>query len=232
VPWNFFLLPLLGGYCLIHIFHFFRFRAQRLDGYRLLLECGLAGVALTVASRGAVSLLNLTGPGRWLKELSGSAPIPYAGTALGALIIGVFVPFAGNFVFSEKWAKNRALKRNKNLFVNLLHNAASSGHPIQVTLDNRKWYMGIVNESPNLDPQEQYFRIIPILSGYRDAETLQIVPALFYEPAYATKDKNDFAVTIPVSSVKLASLFDRDAYLNYFARQPKKPRPEKGGTSH
>jgi hypothetical protein len=63
------------------------------------------------------------------------------------------------------------------------------------------------------------------LSGYRDVETLQIVQGVFYEAAYATKDKNDFAVTIPVNSIKSASLFDRGAYLKYFA--PKKRRGAK-----
>ena len=168
-------------------------------------------------------LVKLTPFGHLLKQICWSlAPIPYATTATIALIIGLGLPLITNLVVSEKWAKNKVLQRNKNLFVNLLHNAALSGHPIQVTLDSRKWYMGIVNESPNLDPQEQYFRIIPILSGYRDPETLQIVQGVFYEPAYTTRDKNDFAVTIPVASVKLASLFDRQAYADYFAPKGRK----------
>jgi hypothetical protein len=151
VPWNLLLLPLLGGYALIHIFHFFRFRAQRLDGYRLLLECGLAGTALVFVSR--LVVLDRTPLGGSLKSFCWSlAPIPYAATAAGALMIGIVLPLIASFAFSEKWARNLVLRRNRNLFANLLHNAAISGRPIQVTLDSRKWDMGIVNESPNLDP--------------------------------------------------------------------------------
>jgi len=50
MPTNLLLLPLVGGYCLTHFCYYFRFRSQRLDGYRLLLESALAGILLAILS--------------------------------------------------------------------------------------------------------------------------------------------------------------------------------------
>lgn len=51
MPWNLLLLPLLAGYCALHICHFFRFRAQKQDGNRLLFESALAGIPLLILGR-------------------------------------------------------------------------------------------------------------------------------------------------------------------------------------
>src|ERR1700744_5570854 len=44
-------LSLLAGYAFVHLFYFTRFRSQRLDGYRLLIEAGVVGVVLYAAGR-------------------------------------------------------------------------------------------------------------------------------------------------------------------------------------
>ena len=45
------LLPLLGGFLFFHLTHFFRFAAQRLDGYRLLFQSAIAGTFLSILAR-------------------------------------------------------------------------------------------------------------------------------------------------------------------------------------
>jgi hypothetical protein len=99
-----------------------------------------------------------------------------------------------------------------------------------VTLDNRKWYMGYVLDSPNLDPQEQYFAVIPVLSGYRDPDTLVISETVLYESAYEEGlDKNAFAVTLPIANVRMASFFQKDAYERFFAARSRRRRPKPRG---
>jgi hypothetical protein len=51
MPYNLLLLPLLGGFLFIHLTHFFRFGAQRLDGYRLLFQSAIAGICLSALAR-------------------------------------------------------------------------------------------------------------------------------------------------------------------------------------
>ena len=51
MPTNLLILPLLGGFLLVHIWHLSRFRSQRLEGYRLLMETAIAGVILVTFAR-------------------------------------------------------------------------------------------------------------------------------------------------------------------------------------
>jgi hypothetical protein len=51
MPTNLLLLPLLGGYWFLHTLYYTRFRSQRLDGYRLLMESAFAGLLLTLVAR-------------------------------------------------------------------------------------------------------------------------------------------------------------------------------------
>ena len=46
-------------------------------------------------------------------------------------------------------------------------------------MDNRKWYVGWLTQSPNLDPQELYFQLLPFISGYRDKDTLVTHRSIF-----------------------------------------------------
>jgi hypothetical protein len=60
MPYNLLLLPLIGGFLFVHLTHFFRFGAQRLDGYRLLFQSAIAGICLSAAARLIDLLIDLT----------------------------------------------------------------------------------------------------------------------------------------------------------------------------
>lgn len=226
MPYNLLLLPLLGGYCFVHFCYYFRFRSQRLDGYRLLIESAIAGLALVLVSRGLVCVLRGTYLSAFLKSHWDSfSPFPYSATASGAVLLGLALPFFVNLFCNESCAKNKILRRHGNALLTFLHNAARLRKPIAVTLESRKWYMGYVRDSPNLDPQEQYFALIPILSGYRDSQSLVVKQTVFYEMAYRHgEDRNDFAITIPLNSVKSAHFFKQDVYERFFATKRRSPR--------
>lgn len=51
------LLPLLGGYGFIHLFYFTRFRAQTLEGHRLIFEAAMWGFGFVLPARVLTSLL-------------------------------------------------------------------------------------------------------------------------------------------------------------------------------
>ena len=99
----------------------------------------------------------------------------------------------------------------------LLHSAVKANQPIAVTLENRRWYVGYITEFPNLDPLEQCFSLIPVLSGYRESESLRVKGPTFYDPVYEKIDKNKFAVTIPLDSVRVANFFDQAVYAKFFS---------------
>lgn len=224
MPPNLLLLPLLGGYCFLHFCYYYKFRAQRLDGYRLLLEAALAGCVLAALSRLMILGLKfiVLGPAlqsAWVQF----SPFPFSGTAVVALLAGIVFAKLTNLIWNEEKAKSKVLERHGNALFQLLHAAASKRRPIAVTLDTRKWYMGFVRDSPNLDPQEQYFALIPILSGYRSQDTLAVTETVFYDIAYDDGlNKNDFAVILPLASIKTAGYFDKDVWNRYFASKVRK----------
>lgn len=101
MPTNLLLLPVLGGFCFVHFCYFLNFRAQRLDGYRLLLESALYGLLLTLPAH----LITYYWPrysdtgGRVREEwghLFGNAPL--SGTASLSLLLGLFLPFVINWL--------------------------------------------------------------------------------------------------------------------------------------
>jgi hypothetical protein len=107
-----------------------------------------------------------------------------------------------------------------NALTRLLYSACDQGRLISVSLSNRKWYVGYVAESVNLEPRELHFRLLPVLSGYRDKDTLKARQVVDYREVYAKliDDVNltDFVVTLALADVQDARLFDERVYKEHF----------------
>ena len=254
MPTNVLILPLLAGYWFVHISYWFRFRAQRQDGYRLLLESGSAGIVFVAISRGGISLAKLSGVGMHAKAMwEGIAPIPYLGTAVGSICVAVFLAWASNYRVTNGFvdfvkrlrrrrrralfglralrrvkshnlekARNSQITAHGSSLTQLLHHADLQTELVSVTLANGKWYVGFVAEAINLDPQEAYFRILPIISGYRKRDTLEPTRTVYYPAIYDRPgvDSRDFVLTLPVKDVLIASLFDANANEDHFSARP------------
>ncbi len=220
MPYNLLLLPLLGGFLFFHLTHYFRFGAQRLDGYRLLLQTAIAGTCLAVIAR----LLDffferLLGLNVFDRIWEVFSPFPFSGTSALSLVLGPSLAVIWNFFLGKEEAKEIEIRKHGNAFTQLLLRAQKGKQLLSVTLDNRKWYVGWVTESPNLDPQELYFRLLPYRSGYRDKDNLNTVYTTFYDGALkeSSFDQEELIVTLPLKDVKTANLFDEDLYNDYFA---------------
>lgn len=220
MPYNLLLLPLLGGFLFFHIAHYFRFSAQRLDGYRLLLQTAVAGTCLEIIARFLGLLYDLL-PGSDVAEATWShfVPFPYAATSLLALLLGPLAAVIWNSFVGKEEAKEIEIRKHGNAFTQLLLRAQKERQLVSITLDNRKWYIGWITESPNLDPQELYFRLLPYRSGYRDSDNLKTIYTTFYDEALTETSlyKEDLIITLPLKDVKAANLFDEDLYNDYFA---------------
>ena len=120
MPTNLLLLPLVGGYWFLHAFYFTRFRSQRLDGYRLLVESAIAGILLTFIARPMVFAVNLSPSLRSTWDSLAPLDIPYFGTACVAALMGFTVPYALNFTLERTGllprleAQQRAIQRYGN----------------------------------------------------------------------------------------------------------------------
>lgn len=261
MPANLFLVPFLAGYLFVHICNRFRFRAQFLDGYRLLIESAIAGVVLLGLSRVFTLMLGWISPGLrafWHQRIIPDPNLAYMGTAIGTIILGVFLPVADNrrprlgictgVVRSTLLARRtrkirRSVRRIRSAYqanrrealdseillhgnglTRLLHEAGTYGSLISVTLSSRKWYVGYVAEAVNLEPKEVCFRLLPMISGYRDKDTLRFVRQVYYRPVYekiraAGESLSGFVVTLSLKDVHDAREFDERIYEDEFAVQ-------------
>lgn len=253
------LLPLLGGYLFIHFCYRFSFRAQALDGYRLLFEATVAGFTLFLPCRVIVYLLGQGWPA--LRDFwygaGGHEPLlsSVALTLLAApLVAYVWNLCEGTRAWPGSWdeeislgalldagrerALSWAVKRWGNTLQNLLHGAAkraNSKEPALVclTMKDRKAFVGWIAKSPNLRANDAYVSLIPVMSGYRHKDTLDLNFSVFYPvERYFEGDgslsADEFITSLPVAEITSARFFDLDLYFERFAPDADEPAGDQG----
>ena len=225
MPYNLLLLPLMGGFLFLHVSHLHRYRAQRLENYRLLFESAVVGTVLLTVARFLIVVGTYTPAAHWLAYWWGVySPFANGDTAAMALLLGPLSAWWLNLRISKLEAKRRAVAKHGDLLLKLLSAAEQRDQMISVTLANSKWYVGFVRDSPSLDPQERYFQVLPVMSGYRKRDTLETVPIVFYDDALRAVQSEELAITLPLADVKIANMFDVDRYYDLFANPtPKAP---------
>jgi hypothetical protein len=221
MPQGLLIVPLLGGFLFLHLSHVFRFRTQRYDGYRILFASAVAGLVLLILGRAAVLLFSAVPV---VNGLAGRAwfafsPFPHSDSCAWSLALAPLLAAATNRLIGLEEAKDMqiAQRRQADALTRLLHTAARDARLLSLTLDSRKWYVGYVAEAPNLNPEEKYFRLLPLLSGYRDKDTLETYRTVFYEDLLETEEAENFVITLPLADVKTANFFDPDVYEGYFS---------------
>lgn len=220
MPYNLLLLPLLGGFLFFSTAHLFWFGAQRLEGYKLLFQSAVAGVILSFFARIIVLAIAYTAIGPWVEaRWSAFSPFPFSATSALSMVLGPIAAMILNVFIDTDEAKDIEVRRNGNPLIRLLYSAAKEGFLVSITMDNRKWYVGWILESPSLLPAERYFRLLPYMSGYRDQSTLETFRTVFYEDVLNSPeiDKGELVLTLPIDSVKIAGRFNENAYNEYFA---------------
>jgi hypothetical protein len=220
MPYNLFLLPLIGGFLFVHFAHYFRFAAQRMDGYRLLFQSAIAGVALSAVARSADLLINLSSLGPPVRKLwNVFSPFDYSAASALSLLLGPILAILLNLFIGTEKAKDVEIREHGNLLIKLLHRAEREKRLISITLDTRKWYVGWVAESPNLEPQELYFRLLPFSSGYRDKDTLETRQTVYYDAVLQdnSRDQSELVITLAMKDVKIAGFFNDEIYDEFFA---------------
>ena len=139
-----------------------------------------------VFARAATYVAGLTPPGKWLaSQLALLAPFEWIGTGLLAFFLG---PIAARLLNGGKQGRDlekRVLIEDYDSgFLRLAQKALGSERPLMLTMDNRKVYVGYVVRTPPLNPHNPHIGLLPILSGYRTEDTLELCITTNYLPAY------------------------------------------------
>lgn len=112
--------------------------------------------------------------------------------------------------------------RNYDGLLRLVIEAASMQKPLRLSLKSRKIYVGLVMEEQFESGDLDYVLIIPLISGYRDEDTLDIFFDCNYVSVYekhglVSEDElsekkllklNDFRLAIKVSEIESVSFFE------------------------
>lgn len=196
-----------------------------MDGYRLLLYCSVAGAIILAASRAIIifakifPLYTMVRP-RWDQV----ADVPYLGTFLLCLPLSYLSAKLLNLRVDANKIRESEVENRGDLLMRLLQRALNEERMVSITLETRKWYAGYVFEAPNLRPSENYFSLIPVLSGYRDKDTLEARRTLAYNHLFESgeMDPEDLVIILPIESVRTANLFDPKLYDDHFSSEKNK----------
>ncbi len=96
---------------------------------------------------------------------------------------------------------------------------------VHLTLADGKFHIGIIPSlTPNPVTSNAFVRILPMVSGYRDADTKELQFTTFYEDVYAelVTEPNfkeewlaGFLKVLPVASIVSANRFDPAMYVRF-----------------
>ena len=190
MPWNLLLIPLAGGYYILTRSHLFKFKQQRLDKQRLLLDSVLLGIALVSFTFILKFCSNfvLHGVYEWVHD-----QLPYKenhfGTVFCSIIFSILFVEASNRCYKVTDQTKKAIEDIGSELEKMLMIAFEKKLLLQFTLDTGKVYVGWVTKLP-VPTITDYIQIIPALSGYRS-----IKGSLSFTTNYAGVYKEHFGKT-------------------------------------
>lgn len=213
------LIPSLAGYWFLQNANFTRFNNYRLSGYHLLFRSALAGIFLTVAAHTIAVLLNLHAP-QLRSFLYSYVPLDYVDTAILTILLAIAAPPVINkIIYSEEKAAKRAAETYGDLIETVIASAFVQRKLLELSLKNRKSYIGVVLHRSITKRGQSDVTLIPMASGYRSEDTLELHITTHYASIIdkwmeqGDNDIRDFRVVIPRSEVCSARIFDPEAYL-------------------
>lgn len=187
MPYDLVLLPLVGGYWFVSLCHLTRLSFAKESGERLLFGAATAGTILAGLAWFGASFVAGQLPDVHTAWRAVAPPWPFAGTAFAAFLLGPLAAFVVNRFASPGRAEAHAINTSGTGLERLFWSATDPDDPslVQITLDDGKVYVGwIERTAPNPRAPDSFVRLLPTLSGYRDARRCFEVTTN-YEPVYS-----------------------------------------------
>ncbi|HBC3454430.1 TPA: hypothetical protein KDY47_003283 [Vibrio parahaemolyticus] len=238
----FVLVMCISGYQLLTRLHSHHYDLKRSNGYHTFLKSATAGLVLFVffgvlyaiggslAERYSFSVpvgewfLKKAFPSTNFDETEGHLLEIAALMILLSFSIPKFIYPSENdrrVMFTNKFARDPLSPEYTQLF----WRSMQCGLPILFTMSDRKVYIGYVIEIHADDFND--VNIVPIFSGYRDKDTLKLVPVTPYRDVIQDiehteeeeVDLETFAVTLPIREINHAHLHDFGYYDRFKERE-------------
>ena len=207
-------VPILGGYLFIRKCHWQRFTGSREGGYHLLFRSAISGACLLFVAW-LLALLEPSLQGCWLvRNWPDIRPFPYAWTLGSTLAFGPLAASIVNLFYDEKKAAIKAMYAGNDFMERLLFEVAYyEDYLAEVTLCSGKVYAGWVLGTAAIRDRK-YVEIMPVASGYRSPQTLEIHFTTNYAEVldFEKIEWNDYRVVIPISEIRTARPFNMIVY--------------------
>jgi hypothetical protein len=114
---GFFLLPLLGGFFFLYFLNTTRFFFRKQEGHRLFLLAAIWGAIFFAVARGLTLALAGTPIGTALRPpLKAFAGFDFSGSAIGALLLGLTLPWIGNLRWKSSYVWPLQVRNGWKLF--------------------------------------------------------------------------------------------------------------------
>jgi hypothetical protein len=215
--------PLVGGFWFVLRCQFLRLTSWQLGQAVAVLLSASFGLVFAIGARTVVWLMHFTVLGQWIEAQNAQVwTFPLSGTSMAAFVLAVIMAELSRFVLGTGRVNSWVIRHFSGDLLALLHESMMRLRPVSVTLTSRKVYIGFVQAIPSLDPEKAYLRILPILSGYRERETLTFRITTRYAVAIQdAQDPRDLLKVLRISSIESANLFDVDLYRKHFGERDK-----------
>jgi hypothetical protein len=139
-----------------------------------------------------------------------------------AFVLGPVLGLLLRLYYRPTWVSNRIIDSYGSGLEKFLNKSVNSDLFISVTLDNRKVYVGFAGLTPRPQPRREeadnYFGLLPVISGYREEGKLRLHFTTDYTEVYEQVEAgmhpgvsiDDFEITIPVERVVTVNPFSLD----------------------
>ena len=208
------LLPAVGGYWLLTRWNLTRYRTVRDSGHHLLLRVAGAGFLLLLIAHVSWSLLEWMFADFSIPDLAavvGDLPqLPASNEVLLSLVLGILAPVPLNLIFrADRYARRAAHHYGRHVELTL-DRALQEQSLAEVSLRNRRTYVGLVVESGVATPTATDAVLLPLYSGRRDPVTLRLIIDTDYRPelrSYLLQDMSlrmggsDLTIAIPLNEI-------------------------------
>ena len=214
------LLPAVGGHWFVTHWNFTRFQAVRDSGYHVLFRAALVGIVWYCVAHLLVHVWDPL-PGQ-VTFWDTNIPAPFTSAVVLSIVFGFCTPYLLNLVYSERRGVRRAANNTGDYLLLLLMDAADEQFGVEVSLRNRKTYVGVVLKCAPERTGESAVEMLPVHSGYRDEETLRLNLDTDYQfviEEYLSEDwtPEDFSIVIPFNDIVSARPFDFGVFEDFVA---------------
>ncbi|MEY8252838.1 MAG: hypothetical protein RPR91_10660 [Colwellia sp.] len=237
------LLPvLLSGYVFANEWMGAIYKISREEGYGLYFRSAYYGCAIVAMSFFVYLLLvanlgfffeSVTGAMIQALEIQTSMFLPLLSISFISLLIAHPLAMVLNYAmphFIELKFINDAITGDD--LEELLFRSMAGTTAIQVSMENRKHYIGFAVSGYNPEKDSDFVKILPLMSGYRDEATLKFIPTTFYGPVYEAIEQNiangtvQFELLLPRAEIHGIGSFDFEAYDEFQRQHPGQPEED------